>query len=139
MMVFALQKHAIATGWNVALNSLTNWEAQSVNGIYFVGLRSWGNYRAGVSRLLSTGMTYIAGEPSTAWNTLLWHIHYRYIQTTYCNSAFSGKVTIYTITTTPSTYARFNAILTIPQLSEIDWVGRKTRAVQLQLTRLEAL
>ena len=102
-MPFPVQKHAIGVGYGVALASLTNWENLSASGLFFPGVRSWGNYRAGIARVRQDGTTYIAGSPSTAWDTLLWHVQYRYIQTTYCNSGFSGKVTIYTITNTPLT------------------------------------
>jgi hypothetical protein len=141
MMVFALQKHAIGVGYGVALASLTNWEAIVPSGtVRFNPVKSWGNYSPGILRKNSLGRVVTIGDPSTRWEwTGVYNKQFRYVMTTYCNSGYDGLVTIYTITDTPQTYARFNAILTLPQLTELDWRGRATRTVRLEFTRMEAL
>lgn len=137
-MPFPLQKYAIATGWNVALGSLTNWENLSASGVYFKPVRGWGNYQDGIDRVRGDGLTGSDGDPSTAWDWVCYHAQYVYVRTTILNGSRSGKVTIYTVTDTPNTFVRMNAILILPQLTAIDWVGRKTRTIRLPFTRLEA-
>jgi hypothetical protein len=140
-MVFALQKHAIGVGYGVALASLVNWESITPTGtVHFNPVKSWGNYKDGVPRKNSVGRIVMMGEKSTAWDwTGVYNKQFRYVMDTYCNGMYDGLVTIYTITSTPQTYARFNAILTLPQLTDVDWQGRATRRVRIELTRLEPL
>lgn len=140
-MAFPLQKHAIGVGYGVALASLVNWETITPGGtVPFSPVKAWGNYTKGVKRVRQDGMLYIAGDDSLGWLwTGVYHKQFAYVMTTYCNGGYTGKVTIYTITETPDTYARFNAILTLPLLSELDWQGRATRTVSLLFSRLAAL
>lgn len=137
-MVFVLQKHAIGVGHGVALNSLTNWERLTAGGVYFRPVRSWGNYNDGVDRIRQDGRLYQTGEQSTAWDWICYHLQYAYVSTTYCNGGRDGDVTIYTITNTPQTYARFNAHLVLPKISETSWRGRAAK-LRIELLDLDAL
>lgn len=137
-MPFPLQKHLIAAGWNVALNSMTNWENLSVNGVYFKPVRSWGNFNDGVDRIRSDKRLYSEGEASTAWDWIGYHFQYAYLSTTYCNGGRSGKVTIYTLTNQPNTFARYNAMMILPRIDGIDWAGRVTRLIKIPFLDLEA-
>lgn len=140
-MVFALQKHAIGVGHGVALASLTNWESIKPTGApYFNPVKSWGNYKPGIFRKNGLGRLVTIGDPSTQWEwTGVYNKQFRYVMDTYCNGGYDGLVTIYTITDTPQTYARFNATLTLPRLTDVSWSGRATRTVMIDLTWLEAL
>lgn len=138
MAPFPLQKHAIAGGHNVALNLLNLWEHHSVSGRYFLPVRSWGNYRKGIIRLRQDGKVARVGDPSTAWDWLCYHTQYKYLSTAYCNNDLTGNVTIYTITDTPNTFVRLNAILRLPDIPDIAWRGRQTQQlIRLEFSRLE--
>ncbi len=132
-----LYQFAIGAGHNVALGSLTNVETAFPR----AGIESYGRYDAGSIRVRADGTVYLAGFPALAWKLSgLTRTEFRSIMTTYCNSSYSGKTTIYTLTDNDTTYSRLNAILTLPKLPEVDAdTGRSNNYlvnVILRFTRL---
>lgn len=133
--------YMIGAGWNVALVSLTNFESLSISGeppLKVGGM--YGTYDPGLMRIRGDGTVYLAGYGSCALPFPgITRGQVRYLSTTFCNSSYSGKVTIYTRLDDPATYARFNAIMRLPKLSESqkrwaafqDYVVRFDRLVAL--------
>lgn len=134
--------YRIAAGHGVALVSLTNIESITpTNDIAFRAPRAFGLRDVGIFKIRGDGLNYTAGYASVIWrfDVLSWR-QYEYLQTTYCNSAFDGKVTIYTRTSkTSSTYTRYNAILKLPKWVEVDGEFWANKRVDVRMTRLVAL
>lgn len=112
--------YAIAPLWNVALASLTNFESLSISGEPALKVGGmYGTYDPGVMRIRGDGTLYLAGYPSCALPFPgITRGQVRYLSVTFCNNGYSGKVTIYTRLDDPATYARYNAVMRLPKLSE---------------------
>lgn len=132
--------YAIAAGYNVALAGLSNWESLSAGGRRFYPPKMYGTFDPGIYRVRGDGTLYIAGFGSCTWlMDTLYYAQYRLLQTAYCNSGYSGKVTIYTQTDTPGTYARYNAVMTLKKHSESQTNFKVFEKEPIAFTRLEAL
>ncbi len=132
--------YRIAAGNNVALASLVNVESIiPTNDVRFAAPQSLGLRDIGVYRVRGNGTTYIAGFPSTTWlfKPMTW-LQYEYFNTTWLNSAYSGLVTIYTLSS-KTTYTRYNAIATLPKPNEVEGLFFAPRNVPIKMTRLEAI
>lgn len=132
--------YRIAAGNGVALGSLTNIESITpTNDRRFKPPRSMGLRNPGVYRVRGNGTVYIAGFPSTVWlfEPMTW-LQYEYFNSTWLNSAYSGLVTIYTLSA-KNTYTRYNAVATLPKPDEVNGLFYAARNVSIKMTRLEAL
>lgn len=119
-MAHPYYSYRLGVGHSVALGSLTNIETITpTGGTRFYPPDCYGSYNPGVAKVRTDGQLYFAGFPSVQWRfrRLTW-VQHRYLMTTYCSSGYSGKVTIYTTTDNPNTYARYNAIMVLPKLSD---------------------
>lgn len=136
------EDYRIAAGWGVQLASLTNIESiVPTSDRAFVPPDVYGSYDPGQIRIRADGTVYLAGFTSVRWRfSVMTRAQHRYLQTTYCNSSYSGKVTIYTRTDAGSaTYTRYNAILILPKLPELQKRFTGFEGVTLTFTRLVAL
>lgn len=132
--------YRIAAGWNVALGSLVNIESILPGGdLYrFKAPQAYGFYNAGQQRIRGDGMQYLAGFASVSWHWgVLTRPQFEYLRTTYCNGAFSGKVTIYT-TLGSSSYSRMNAVMIVPSPAGLDGALYAFRDFNVQMIRLVA-
>lgn len=135
-----LFQYAIASGYNVALAALSNWESLTAGGRRFYAPRMYGSFNPGIYRVRGDGTIYIAGFGSCVWMMdILRYAQYRLLQTSYCSSGYSGLVTIYTQTDVPGTYARYNAVMTLPKHSESTPNDFIFEHAPIHFTRLEAL
>jgi hypothetical protein len=111
----AFYQYAIASGYSVALNSLTNIETISVSGRRFTAPKALGSFDPGIFRVRPDGTLYLAGYPSQRWLfEVITFAQYNYLRSTYCAGGYAGKVTVYTRPGTEA-YARYNAVLRLPK------------------------
>jgi|SRR6056297_320076 len=139
MAVFQPQ-YKIAVGNNNAAG-LTALESITPAGDNnFAPLRIYWNYNPGDRRIRADGTLYHAGFPSQLWRArVLTKLQWLYLKDTYCNSGYSGAVTIRTRFGDPDTYANYNAILTLPKEIDTTQTSRVYVDVDLVFTRLVAL
>jgi len=132
--------YQIAVGNNNAAG-LTSLEALTpASDTHFAPVRVYWNYDPGARRIRSDGTLYHAGFPSQVWQaSVLTKSQWQYLKATYCNSGYSGAVTIRTRFSDPTTYANYNAILTLPKEIETQQRSRVYIDVALTFTRLVAL
>lgn len=119
MTTFA--QHAIAAGYNVALNSLANIEQIKPGGdpYYFVAPQviPHGSPGERIGRL--TGVGFRRGFAYVDWLfAVMTRLQYEYLKTTYASGGYSGLVTVFT-TVSGSTYARYNAVIDIPETEAV--------------------
>lgn len=132
--------YRIAAGWNVVLGSLVNIETILPGGdtYYFRAPQAYGFYLDGQRRVRGDHLIYTAGFPAVTWRfAVLTRKQYEYLRTTYCNGAFSGKVTIYT-TLGSSSYSRQNAVMVLPAPAGTDGALYAFRNYDVQMTALVA-
>lgn len=99
------------------------------------------NYSLGVRKIRGNGRSMFSGYSSTIWKFGAWTLpQYLYLQTTFCGGAghFDGLVTIRT-TTGGVAYANYNAVMNIPQPSEMEYDGLHYIAPIITYTRMVAL
>lgn len=78
----------------------------------FQQMMGWGQYNPGVAIVLGDLTLAYDGNPSTNW--IFGYITYdqvRWLQTTYCNSGWSGLVTVALTTDTPNEIQFWNAVM----------------------------
>ena len=134
--------YRIAAGHNVPLANLVNIETIIPSGDRrFYPPRSFGTYSPGAIRVRADGRLYFAGFPSLTWKfSILTIAQFKYLQTTYCNNSYSGKVTIYTKLDDNSTYVRCNAIMVLPVLNTLDTSAfRVFKDVNIEMRRIEVI
>ena len=135
-----LYDYRIGAGYNVALASLTNVETiTDSDGYKMRAPYAILTYNAGQFRIRTDGTAYQAGYGSLTWVfAVVTRAQMAKLSTDYCAGGYSGKVTIYTRTTT-STYARYNAVLLLPNPAETQRMMKHIREYAVRLTRLVAL
>lgn len=135
-----LSQYAIASGYNVPLDALTNWETLTAGGRRFYAPQAFGSFDPGIYRIRGDGTLYIAGFGSLTWTMRYFlYAQHRYLMTAYCTGGYSGKVTIYTKTSNAAAYERYNAVMILPKLSESQPNFAILENYQIKFTRLEAL
>jgi hypothetical protein len=132
--------YKIAVNYNVALNSLTNIELiRPTNDEYFFAPVAIPFGAPGVKRVKLDGSGFRAGYPSVEWRfDVLTRAQYEYLKSTYCSSGYTGLVTVYT-TVSGNTYARYNAVIDVPETITISSGFYAYRAVSVRLSHLVAL
>ncbi len=136
----AQYQYAIASGYNVALAGLANWESLLAGGRYFYPPQGFGSFNPGIYRVRGDGTLYIAGFGEIEWVMRYFlYAQHRLLMTSYCNTGYSGKVTIYTKTDNASAYARYNAVMVLPKLSESQTNFKILENYKIRFTRMEAL
>lgn len=114
------QSNQIAIGHNNTAG-LTNIEAIAVDGIYFVVQDDLGKWNFGADVLYGNGINGTQGFQSTRWvSGVITLAQYAYIYNTILVGALSGLVTIRTRQLSATTYANYNATLTIPSPDKLD-------------------
>lgn len=139
MTFFAL--YAIGVGHNIALNSLVNLESITVSGDNkpFPAPMAIPHGSPGQRRGRLTGLGYRAGYPTVDWvYGVLTYNQYMYLRNTYCGGGFSSEVTIYT-TVSGLDYARYNAIMDIPETAALSDGFFAPHPVPIHMTHLEPL
>lgn len=132
--------YKIAATYNVALNSLVNIELiKPTNDQYFFAPLAIPFGSPGVKRVRLDGTSFRAGYPSVEWRfDVLTRAQYEYLKTTYCSGGYSGQVTIYT-TVSGNTFARYNAVIDIPETVAMSSGYYAYRGVGVRLSHLVAL
>jgi hypothetical protein len=140
MTINPLEQYKIAAGLSVALNSLVNIETiKPTNDQYFYAPKAIPYGSPGVKRVKLNSVSYRAGYPSVDWLfSVLTRAQYEYLRNTFCAGGYSGQVTIYS-TVSSSVYARYNAVMDVPETSAIPdgWYAYKN--VAIHMTHLVAL
>lgn len=135
-----LYDYRIASGYGVALASLTNLETiADSDGKKFKAPYAIASYDPGVFRIRGDGTIYTAGYGTLVW--LLPVVTRKQVvklQTDYCAGGYSGKVTVYSRTVSDS-YARYNAVLHLPKLSDSQRRMKYIENYAARLTRMVAL
>lgn len=137
-MPFLTVETQIAAGHNNTAG-LTLVSSLTASGVPFVEPMTIGRATRGNPRTKANGTVSFDGYRSTSWvSGILWLVQYEYLLTN-----LEGRVTIRT-TNTGVTWANYNAILTLPSLSEVEVVnetqyGHAIKDFVWQFTRLEAL
>lgn len=104
----------------------------------FVEPQALGTFNLGLGQIGSDGSLVFQGFASLIWNMTMTTRQYVYWRTTYAGGGYSGNVTIRTTTERSDTYANYDAVMLIPQVSEADRTGDYYR-VALRMTRLEII
>lgn len=118
-------EYSIATGHDNEAG-FTVWEAITVNSRNMLPVSKFGEYDPGEFKQRNNGTYYQRGSDNLTWiiNGMFFD-QYRYLMETYCSNAYSGLVTIRTLTDDPDTYANKNATLHLPK-----WLGATEDRVQ---------
>lgn len=96
-------------------------------------------YSPGVYRTRGDGTLYIAGYASVLWTfAALTRPQVTFLQTTYCASGYSGKVTIYT-RTGGTAYTRYSAVMILPSPADADRQFTVWRNYAIRFTHMVAL
>ncbi len=135
-----ISDYRIAANYNVALNSLVNIERiKPTDDQYFFAPAAIPFGSPGLKRVKLDGSGFRAGYPSVEWRfDVLTRAQYEYLKSTYCSGGYTGKVTVYT-TVSGSTYARYNAVIDVPETITISSGFYAYRAVSVRLSHLVAL
>lgn len=135
-----LYDYRIASGYNVALASLSNIETLAdSDGKKFRAPYAIASYDPGVFRIRGDGTIYTAGYGTLVWLfAVLTRQQWNKLSADYCAGGYSGKVTVYTRTVS-NTYARFNAVLHLRKLSESERRIKHLSNYEVRLTRMVAL
>lgn len=131
----AVDDNQIASGWNNAAGLVNIETLVDSNGVYVAPLLygGLGNYTRGLRRVGSDGVVYYEGYAVKVWTSVfLTYLQYDVVL------AYSGKVTLRTRLNSGS-YANYNAVLTLPDTSELNGGIGYYRDVTWTFTRLEAL
>ncbi len=120
MTVYPTEDYRLAANHNVALVSLVNIQTIKPTGDrYFPAPQAYGFGSPGqLGYRLYESLGFRRGFKRVVW---LLHVasrpQYEYLSTNYCGGELSGLVTIYT-TVGKSTYARYNATMSLPAPDE---------------------
>ena len=137
-MTFNDQQEAIGVGWNVPQISLIRISSIKPTGDeYFADPKSTGLYNLGLAKIDGDGNVKLIGSRMAPWMfTRLTWLQWYYASATWCSGGLSGPVTIYTpLNSQNGTYTRVNAILVLPQPSELRSEYRYNEAT-FKFTRL---
>lgn len=137
-MIIRYPNYKLAAGWNNA-GSLSSIE--SIIAIEGVFPAPYGTYNPGVRKIRGDGTLYIAGSPSCQWPFAVVpsYAKHKALMTTYCNGGYSGKVTVATRTDDSATYSNFNAIMTLPFLTEVRTEPGQYQDYIITFTRMVAI
>ena len=145
-MIIPRYDFRIASGYNQPLGSLVNIETIVPTGDQaFYPPVSYGEYDPGTFKLRGNGRLYLSGHASTAWawtgnpGGRLTPAQDRYLSDTYAGGGRDGTVTIYSPMEVQGTYARYNAVMTLPKLPEAGRNFHNLQTYTVRFTRLEAL
>ena len=135
-----VSSYKIAAGYNVALNSLVNIESiRPTSDQYFYAPKAIPYGSPGAKKPKLNGVSYRSGYPYVDWQFgVLTRAQYEYLKTTYCSGGYSGQVTIYT-TVSGNTYARYNAVIDIPETAAIPDGFYAYKNVAVRMSHLVAL
>ena len=135
-----VSSYKIAAGYNVALNSLVNIETiKPTNDQYFYAPKAIPYGSPGAKKVKLNGVSYRSGYPYVDWLFgVLTRAQYEYLKTTYCSGGYTGLVTVYT-TVSGSTYARYNAVIDVPETAAITDGFYAYKNVAVRLSHLVAL
>jgi hypothetical protein len=134
-------QHALAAGLNVALNALTNIERikPTNDPYYFVAPQAIPHGSPGARMARLNGLSYRRGYPYVDWLfAVMTRLQYEYLKTTYCSGGYSGLVTVYT-TVSSMNYARYNAVLDIPETEAIPDGFYAYQKIPIRLSHLVAI
>lgn len=136
-------EYQIAVGNNNA-GGLAPLEGVLVSGdvIPFQVFRVYGNSTLGQAVTRLDSLLYFRGYRTQDWQVrLMTKKQFYYLQTTYCGGAdgYSGLVTIRTRFSDPDTYANYNAVLHLPQLSSIGRTSRVLVDIPLRFVKIEPI
>lgn len=99
----------------------------------------YSSFKPGVRKIRSDGTLAITGFPSAYWIIpIVTRKQWEYVQDTYCNGGYSGKVTIRT-RIGRAAYANYNAVLTLPDPDTLTRRFTVFEDVRLDFTRMLAL
>ena len=122
-MATNLRLHAIAAGNNNAGGLTLVTALQDANGVNFTHVRGLPTRRRGVRRVRLDETTALIGSDTVEWiSSGMTLAQYSYILSTFgIESANKGLVTI-THDLTSTTFANYNAILTMPDEADLEFV-----------------
>ncbi len=132
------EDYRIATGFNVALGSLTNIEGITPPGDEpFAAPKALPLYDQGKIAVRLNGLQFTRGYPNVQWFfSRMTYVQLAYLASTYCSGGLSGQVTIYT-TLGAAAYSRMNAVINLPKPATLRSQYRYTD-VAITFTRLSA-
>lgn len=135
-----VSSYKIAAGYNVALGSLVNIESiRPTNDQYFYAPKAIPYGSPGAKKIKLNGVSYRSGYPYVDWQFgVLTRAQYEYLKTTYCSGGYTGQVTVYT-TVSGNTYARYNAVIDVPETAAIPDGFYAYKNVAVRLSHLVAL
>lgn len=135
-----VEDYRIGVGYNVALVDLVNIELIIPTGdIAFYPPNGYWHHSPGVRKGRGNGLGFYAGYDSVRWQIdVVTQKQNQYLRDTYCSGGFSGQVTIYTRIGTIA-YARFNAVMDLPETQNERQLGNWFEGYQIVFTRLIAL
>jgi hypothetical protein len=111
--VFVTPNEQIASNYNNA-GMLALITSISVNSVPFLEVQSLARWTRGEPRIATNGIYRFAGKPSTEWQSSFLTLQ----QWEYLKDTYEGKCTVKTLTDDDDTYANYNSILYIGQLSD---------------------
>jgi len=137
----------IGAGYNLPLGSLTNIETIKPTGLpYLYPPQSYGTYDPGVQRTRLNGVAHYDGFGGLSWNWtgnggngIMYYGGAQKLRTDYLNGQLSGTVTIYTPTTIPLTYARYNAVATMTKFPDSGANFKVFNRFSIRMSHLVAL
>lgn len=135
----AFYDYRIAAGFNNAVG-LVNVEKIAIAGERGFIMQNYGHFNPGAFKVRGDGTLFLSGFGSTSWIfEAITKNQFRYLQETYCNNGYSGKVTIRTRTDDPDVYANYNAIMILPKLPDLRKVTSGFADNRVTFTRLVAI
>ena len=121
--------------------ALVAWESiVPTGGTRFFAPVLYGNFDPGQEDTLTDGNAYFEGYAVINGSFgALTQVQLYYLQTTYCNSGYSGPVTIECRTESPNNYLTFNAVLRLTKLSESQKKSMAYENYKFLFTRLRPI
>lgn len=133
--------HDNTAGLTAIETVLAGFDSTTFPGFPGVPPSHWGRFTRGGMVIRGNGLVTFRGYPTTEWPFgFLSRAQVRGLMDTYCGGSYSGLVTVRMHTDDPDNYENYNAVMILPQLSEIqpnqvkyngflDYVVRLTRMV----------
>ena len=135
--IYPLSK--IAANYNNTLG-LVAWETILVTGdtqAFFPPV-VYGGYSVGQERVRGDGTSYFSGRKVAHGQFgVITQNQFYYLQVTYCNGGYTGFVTVEIRTEDPNNYHTWNAILKLPQWSEVKKQSQAISPFPFLLRRLQ--
>lgn len=129
--------YKLAPNWDNFGDLATLEGTEAPDGLLFPYPNAYFKYSPGEVRTRADGTYHYVGFPYTDWGySYLTKSQVRYIQDTYCNGGYSGKVTVQTRTDDPDFYQIFNAVLLLPKHSDSSRRGKVFVDYALRFARL---